>query len=137
MATETIKVIARDYIDGLWNRRDMSVADKYVALNVVPHGPFMDQFPRGPEGTKAFVSTFVNAFPDVQATINRQEEDGDLVRCWVTYQGTQKGQLMDIPATGRWATVAVLETYRIANGKIVELWSEWDPQDMLRQLGVG
>ena len=77
MATETIKVIARDYIDGLWNRRDMSVADRYVASNAVPHGPFTDQFAPGPEGTKAFVSAFLNAFPDVKATINRQEEDGD------------------------------------------------------------
>jgi steroid delta-isomerase-like uncharacterized protein len=137
MATETIKVIARDYIDGLWNRRDMSVADRYVAPKAVPHGPFEDRFPPGPEGAKAFASTFLNAFPDVKATINREEEDGDLVRCWVTYEGTHKGQLMDVPATGRRATVPVLETYRIAKGKIVESWAEWDPQDMLRQLGVG
>ncbi|MBX3066053.1 MAG: hypothetical protein KF726_23950 [Anaerolineae bacterium] len=28
-------------------------------------------------------------------------------------------------------------TDRIADGKIAETWAEWDPQDMMRQLGVG
>jgi predicted ester cyclase len=43
---------------------------------------------------------------------------------------------MGVPATGRQATVPVLITDRIANGKIVETWAEWNPDDMMRQLGV-
>ncbi len=137
MAAEENKFIARDFIEGMWNRRDMRTADKYVAANLAPQGPFADQFPPGPEGSKAFTSTFLDAFPDVQATIDEQEVDGDLVRTWVTFRGTHTGQLMDIPATNRRATVQVLVTDRIAKGKIIETWSEWDPNDMLRQLGVG
>jgi predicted ester cyclase len=44
---------------------------------------------------------------------------------------------MDIPPTGNQVTVEVVVTDRIADGKIVESASEWDPDDMMRQLGVG
>jgi predicted ester cyclase len=137
MAPEDNKRIARDFIEGMWNRRDMSVADRYIAPDMTPQGPMSDQFAPGPEGSKAFTSAFLSAFPDVQATIDEQETEGDLVHTWVTFRGTQTGQLMDIPATGRRATVPVHITDRIVNGKIIESWAEWDPDDMFRQLGVG
>ncbi len=137
MAAEENKRIARDFIDGMWNRQDFSVADKYLSPDLVPEGPMSDQFPPGPEGNKEFTSTFLNAFPDVEATIDSQEVDGDWIHTWVTFRGTQTGQLMDIPATGRRVAVSVHEMDRVVKGKIVESRAEWDPQDMLRQLGVG
>lgn len=137
MTAEENKAIARHLLEAMWNQKDMSAADRYVAANHTPHGPFSDQFPPGPEGTKAFVSSFIQAFPDTHCTIDKQEAEGDTVRTWVTFRGTHTGPLMDIPATGQPATVPVLITDRIKNGQIVETWSEWDPQDMMRQLGVG
>jgi hypothetical protein len=137
MVTTTNQAIARDFLDGMWNRRDMSVADRYISPDMAPEGPFADQFPPGPEGSKMFAATFLDAFPDVYCTIDRQEVDEDVVHTWVTFRGTQTGQLMNIPPTGRQAVVPVLITDRIIGGKIVESWSDWDPDDMLRQLGVG
>lgn len=137
MISEKNKTIAREFIEGMWNRRDMSVADRYVAPDMVPQGPMSDQFPPGPEGIKMFASTFIRAFPDVQAVIGRQEVEDDLVYTWVTFQGRHDGPLMDIPATHQYAEVPVLITDRIQDGMIVESWSEWDPEDMMRQLGVG
>jgi len=134
--SEQNKTIARNLIEGTWNKKDMGVIDQLVAANHTPHGPFTDKLPPGVEGSKAFASTFIAAFPDVQATIEKQEAEGDLVKTTVTYTGTQTGQLMDIPATGKQATVQVLVTNRIVGGIVVESWAEWDPQDMLRQLGV-
>jgi len=136
MISEKNKTIARDFIEGIWNRRDMSVADRYLSPDLMPQGPMADQFPPGPEGSKMFAGTFIQAFPDVEATIDRQEVEEDLVHTWVTFRGTHTGPLMDIPATGRRTTVEVLITDRIADGMIVESWSEWDPDDLMRQLGV-
>jgi predicted ester cyclase len=121
----------------MWNRQDFGVADRYVSPDLVPEGPMSDQFPPGPEGSKAFTSTFLNAFPDVEATIDEQDVDGDWVHTWTTYRGTQTGPLMDITATGRHATVSVHTIDRVVNGKIVESTVDWDPQDLFRQLGVG
>ncbi len=133
---EDNKAKARRLLDTLWNKKDLSIADEMISSNSVPHGPFTNESALGPEGSKAFTAAFINGFPDVRISIDDQEEDGDLVRNWVTYSGTQRGQLMDIPPTGRQATIQALITYRFAGGKIVENWAEWDVQDLMAQLGV-
>jgi predicted ester cyclase len=137
MTAEDNKRIARAFIEEIWNEQDLSAADRYISPNLTPEGPFAEQFPSGPEGSKMFTKTFLAAFPDTHATVEDQEVEGEWVRTWITFRGTQTGQLMDIPATGRSATVSVLSIDRVVNGKIVESRTEWDPEDMFRQLGVG
>jgi predicted ester cyclase len=134
---EDNKAKARRLLETLWNKRDLNVADEIISSNSVPHGPFTNESALGPEGSKAFASAFITGFPDVRISVDDQEEDGDLVRNWVTYSGTQRGQLMNIPATGRQATIQALITYRFAGGKIVETWAEWDVDNLMQQLGVG
>ena len=128
--------ISRNFIEGIWNRKDLSLIDKYVAPNHVNHGPTEDQFPQGPEGQRIFVSTFLAAFPDVHATITDIAEDGDFVEANISYTATHQGELMGVPATGRKVNVEVYIRDRFENGKIVESWAEWDPNDLMRQLGV-
>jgi predicted ester cyclase len=129
--------IVRNFLEGAWNRKDLSVIDQYIHPNHVSHDPMEGQFPQGSEGQRIFVSTFNSAFPDVKCTINELTQDGDLVEASLTFRGTQKGELMGVPPTGKKVTVHVQTTDRIENGKIVESWVDWDPDDMMRQLGVG
>lgn len=137
MSTEQNKTIARRFIDGAWNRRDMSVISQFIAPNHVPHGPFTDQFPQGTRGATAFVSTFLDAFPDIKATIVNQVSEGDVVKTFLTFKGTHTGTLMqNIPATGKQATIPIVVTDRFIDGKIVETWADWRPEALLRQLGV-
>jgi predicted ester cyclase len=83
------------------------------------------------------VLAFLSAFPDTEATIQKQEAVGDRVKTTLTLKGTHTGTLMTIPATGKQeVTVPVIVTDRIVNGKIVETWSEWDAMEMMSQLGV-
>ena len=134
--SEANKSISRDYIEGAWNRKDVNAVDRYIDVKHKAHGPFTDELPQGIEGEKAFTSSFITAFPDVRAIIERQEVNGDKVTTYVTFTGTHSGELMGIPATGKKTKVPVKITDRIVNGKIVETWSEWDPDDLMRQLGV-
>jgi len=134
--SEQNKAIARNFIERTWNQRDMNAVKQLMDPSHVPHGPVTDQFPQGIEGTKAFMSTFLTAFPDTKATIEKQEAQGDQVKTTLTFTGTQTGVLMDNPATGKKVTVPVTVTDKIVNGKIVETWSEWDAMDMMQQLGV-
>lgn len=137
MSTQQNTALVQNYLETAWRKHDAAGLAHYIAANHINHGPFTDQMPPGLQGFQAFTSTFLTAFPDVQYTIDRQEADGDLVRTWVTFVATQTGQLMDVPPTGKRVTVPVFVTDRIAGGKVAETWSEWDAQDMLRQLGVG
>ena len=135
MSTNTLKTIARDLLDGLWNQRDMSIADELLAPDHVSYGPYSDDLPAGPEGQKLFVGGMLDAFPDTRCQIDRQEVDGDLVTTWATFTGTNTGPLMGMPPTGKRAVVHVVITDRVEGGQIVESQSEWDPEDMMRQLG--
>lgn len=137
MSEEQNKAIVLNSLEAGWKQQNWAETAKYIAADAKIHGPMTEQLPPGVEGNKMFITGMLAAFPDVRYTVDKQEAEGDLVRTWQTYTGTNTGSLNGMPPTGKRAVVKVLTTNRIANGKIVESWAEWDPQDMMRQLGVG
>jgi predicted ester cyclase len=62
--------------------------------------------------------------------------EGDKVMTRLSAYGTQTGELLGIPATGKRFKSTAIAIHRIANGKIVEHWSEMDNLGVLQQLGV-
>jgi predicted ester cyclase len=51
------------------------------------------------------------------------------------FSGTQTGPVLDLAASGRSVQVSEIVIFRIADGKIVEAWEEYDEFGMRRQLG--
>lgn len=135
MAGEDKKAVVREFLDHLWNIRDISVVDRLIASHHISHGPMIELLPRGRRGVRAFSSAFFNAFPDIQATIERQELEGDLVKTWVTFRGTHTGQYLEIPATNKQITLQMVLMDCVVDGQIVESWAEWKPLALLQQLG--
>ena len=135
MSAEENKAIARRLFEGVWNQGKLDVADEILAADYVFHAPVPREV-RGPEGFKQFVSMYRTAFPDVQYTIEDQIAEGDKVVTRWTCTGTHTGELMGIPPTGVQVTVTGIVIGRIAGGKIVEDWGNWDALGMLQQLGV-
>jgi len=58
-----------------------------------------------------------------------------VAKVW-TVTSTHKGDLMGIQATGKRIVVKGIEVFRIADGKIIEVWASMDNLGMLRQLGL-
>jgi predicted ester cyclase len=50
--------------------------------------------------------------------------------------GTHNGVFMGIPPTGKPTTVTGIDIFRIAGGKLVELWQNWDQLGLLQQIGA-
>jgi predicted ester cyclase len=50
--------------------------------------------------------------------------------------GTHLGTVMGAPATGKRASFAFIDIYRIADGRIVETWHVEDVAGMFGQLGL-
>lgn len=50
--------------------------------------------------------------------------------------GTNTGQWMGIPATGKPVRVAFIDIHRVVDGKVTESWHLEDIAGMLQQLGV-
>jgi predicted ester cyclase len=76
------------------------------------------------------------AFPDVRMTVEDGFAEGDKVVVRWTGRGAHTGELMGIPPTGKQVTVTGIDVYRVAGGKLVERWGEFDQMGMMQQLGV-
>jgi predicted ester cyclase len=88
------------------------------------------------EGFKQFGGVFRTAFPDGELTIEDLIVEGDKVVSRITYRGTQTGDMMGIPPTGKPVQVSAMIIDQIADGKIVESWRLFDQMGMMQQLGL-
>lgn len=79
---------------------------------------------------------YLTAFPDLHFTFEDFIAEGDQVVVRWTPSGTQKGELMGIPPSGKSFSATGIEIYRFEGGKIVEHWLESDMLGLLQQLGV-
>jgi steroid delta-isomerase-like uncharacterized protein len=137
MSTEQNKTLVRRYWEEVWNKGNLAVADELIASDFDGHPlPSDPDFGRGPAGQKHLVGMYRTAFPDVRMTIEDMTAEGDRVVVRWTARGTQTGVFMEIPATGKPTKVTGMFANRLAGGKIVEGWGNFDALGMLQQLGV-
>ena len=136
MANEQNEQMVRKAFEA-FSTGDMSLIDASTAEDAVTHDPALPDDPRGPEGFKQVVQGFRTAFPDLSLTVEEQCSDGDLVCTRWRSEGTNDGELMGMPATGKHVVVTGLSMDRVQDGKVVESWNQWDNAGMMQQLGVG
>ena len=133
MSTEENKAIARRYPEEVYNEKNLDVLDEIIDKNIVAHwGVEME----GLQTIKEYVSMNQNAFPDVKLTIKDQIAEGDKVVNRWTFTGTHKGEFKGIAPTGKSVTVTGIIIFKIANGKIVESWSNIDMLGLMQQIGA-
>ena len=122
------------WIDGL-NRGDVSAADKAYAADCVIHINGSPDPNLSVAGLKQMMSGLLAAFPDLRITIEDQIVAGDKVATRWVAEGTNSGSFGGVPPTGRRVRVNGLILDRVANGRIVERWEQWDQAGMMQQLG--
>jgi steroid delta-isomerase-like uncharacterized protein len=133
--TEQNKVVVREFLEA-WNNRQPITFDDLVAPDVIRHceaTPGLEV--RNLDQLKEFLRLDTEVFPDSVQTPKHLVAEGDLVAGWVTYEGTQKGPMGPLPASGKRAKFDFGAIFRIENGKIAEWWVTWDNMTILRQLG--
>jgi steroid delta-isomerase-like uncharacterized protein len=87
------------------------------------------------EGNELFSTAFRQAFPDYQVTIHEVIVEGDKVVTRKTFTGTHRGEWMGVPASGRQISFGGIDIVRIAGGKVVEHWAEFNMLRLLQQIG--
>lgn len=80
--------------------------------------------------------SFLQSFPDQKVTVQQMIAEDDRVAVLATYSGTQTGPMGELPASGKRVEAPFLGILRIQDGRIAEMWVEWDNMAMLQQLGV-
>ena len=122
-------------MDEVWNQGNLAVTDElYHPQATWPSNPSL---PLGSAGAKAVVGMYRQAMPDLKIEFKNLLADGDMVLAWISQSGTQSGELMGIPATGKKATWGQIIIARFAAGQIVESWTNEDILGLMQQLGIG
>ena len=110
---ETNKKVVLDFYEKGLNQKDFDAAAKYFGPRYIQHNPGA---PDGIEGFKAFIALRKEKFPNARSEIKRAFADGDYVILHV-HSMREPGE----------RGVAIVDIFRLENGKIVEHWDVVQP----------
>jgi steroid delta-isomerase-like uncharacterized protein len=118
------------------NDRDLDALDGLVAPNVVRKSAAtagvtinsLDDF-------KEFLENDFSAVPDSVMKIDIIFGNDQFVAMRTIYAGTQNGQMGPFPPSGKYFELPFIGILKLENGKISEIWVEWDNVYALSQLG--
>ena len=137
ISVEEGRRIARQFTEELWDKGELSVADRILSSDFADHDPVSGQRP-GRDGYKEMISLFRTAFPDLRVKNEDVivEAGGDKVVVRWAAHGTNTGPFLHMAPTGREVDLKGVDILRIFDGKIAERWGEFDALGMMSQLGV-
>ena len=134
MSIEDHKALIRRFYEEVWNKGNLDAADTIFADDYVRHDLRPGNPLPGPAGQKKIAADFRAAFPDLHMTIDVIVAEGDMIVARWTTEGTNTGQWGSIPPTGKRAKFSGVNIFRIANGKVVEIWNHRDDLGVMQQL---
>jgi steroid delta-isomerase-like uncharacterized protein len=123
------------FITALFTDGDLTAVDTYLAAGFVDHDLPLGSG-GGREGMRGAGAMFRAAFPDWHSDPGLLIGEGDLVVEQFVASGTQRGDVMGVPADGRTVSLAGINIFRVRDGEIVERWGRLDDLGLLRQLGL-
>ena len=136
MSTEENKAIVRRYFEEAWGKGNLDVMDELMAPDYVNHGSVPGHPVTDREGMKRIEVATRQAFPEVNFEMHDMVAEGDIVVYRWTGGGTQQGEFMGIPPSGRQFSTQGVVFSRIRDGKIVEQRRIVDVYTMMQQLGA-
>ena len=134
MAIQPVKDLLHQYIERVWNGRDLSALDELTSSNFVYY--LGGQPGRDRSAMRQFLEAVHVAFPDWRVEIvDCVAEDQKAVVRWVG-QVTHSGPFHGIPPTGKRVAVSGINAYHLAGNKIEAEWEQMDSLGLLQQLGA-
>jgi hypothetical protein len=135
MSASAHEALMRRAIELIWNRGDLDAADELFAPGYVNHYGLIADLVLGPEAIKVSAALYRVAFPGLHVSVEEIStvEDTVVLR-WTARTGPDK-MVGDLVASKSKSLTGITRS-RIAAGKIVESWTEWDRIGVLRELGV-
>jgi len=134
--SEKNKALVRREVEEVFSKGNIDAAHEIYAPDYVGHEPTSPEDIKGVEGARQFATTYREAFPDFQVTVEDQVAEGDRVATRFTARGTHQGELEGIAPTGNRVEVAGLAISCIAGGKVTEDWTNFDALGLMQQIGA-
>jgi steroid delta-isomerase-like uncharacterized protein len=127
-------VILRLFAEVL-NRGNLDILDELIGEPYTDHNPVPGQLP-GAAGVRVKLQALRRAFPDIRFVLEDLVAAGATVAVRYYWEGTQQGEFLGRPASGKAVHVHGMDFYRLRHGQIIEHWDNVDELGLLRQLGI-
>jgi predicted ester cyclase len=132
MSPEANTATVRRVFEEVINEKRLDVIDEIYDEHIVDHDP-LPGAPPGIEGVKYSIGGLIDAFPDLEVSIEDISAHGNFVTVHNVWTGTQRGKLVGLPSTGRQVIFTGVVIWKVLDNKIVERWAIID---LIEQLGV-
>lgn len=119
--------ILETWFHRVWTEEDAAVIDELFIPDGKARGLGANTL-IGPDGYKQFHSALLNLITDCVISIDKTVEEGDWIAAVCTLRAKDRKSGAPIIMTGT-------TTARIADGKIIEAYNNWDFMGMFSQLG--
>jgi steroid delta-isomerase-like uncharacterized protein len=127
--------VAKAMIDAI-NERNLDALDDLVAADVRRHcAATPDAKVTNLAEFKAFLESDFAAVPDSVITVDVIFGNDEYVAMRAIYAGTQSGPMGPFPPSGKRFELPYIGILEFEEGKIAQIWVEWDNLYALTQLG--
>lgn len=134
MSADENRELARRFFEEVWNGRDESAIDRFIAEDAAGNDP---TFGAGREAFRRQWRQWQAAFPDLHFAVEEIVAEGDVVVTRWTLTGTHTGADFEgKPASGAQIRVGGMSLDHIRDGMIAAGFDGWDELGFRRQLGV-
>jgi len=125
------------YFETIWNRGQLERESEFVAQDIVVHQSPIPGLREGIAGPLQIVGMFRAAIPDIHLEHTVMFGDGDkVVHRWEAKGHHTAAPLFGANASGKEILMTGINTFRVANDRIVERWGHLDILGLLQQLGL-
>ena len=135
MSTEQNKELCRRLYTAV-STGDYDVLDQIVVPNFVENEMVAPGMPAGREGLKTLFRMIRQAMPDMVMTPEEIVAEGDRVAIRAVMTGTQTGEFMGLPPSGKHVEITVMDLDRIENNQFAEHWGVGDMMALMTQIGA-
>ena len=139
MSLDKNKDIVRQVLEEFWHKGDERILDQLFVRDYVNHelsNPAvrgLEEFKQWARGVRAL---WAAGMPDWRVTIEDLVAEGDRVaKRWVL-RGTHTGEMLGAPPTGKPVEMRAVTIYHITDGKVREIYWNFDLYGLLQQVGA-
>lgn len=121
MSQTQYNIIARRFVEEIFNARKTEVAKDFVTPDIIYHG--MAEEVRGLEEFKKWVAEDLSAFPDMKITILDDFGNENKIAIRWSLKATHEKDFADFPATHKDIEAQGVEILHFEGDKIKEAWT--------------
>src|ERR1700682_4945149 len=130
--SEANKQLAKRWFEEVWNKGRREAIREILApdAEIQESGEAI----KGPEGFYPFFDRMQAAFSDIRVTFHNAIAEGDKVCLRWSCSMTHTGNGLGVPPTRKTLRTTGITVVRVANGKLVAGWQNWDMLGLMQQI---